>query len=136
MKKIVFLFLLILTSTLGLSQEKYQLSSHILDISKGLPAPGVDIQLEKWNDSTKKWEFVDKKTTDNNGRIKNFLKEEKGVDNKGIYKMIYFTAPYFKADNLESFYPFIEVVFEITSDSHYHVPITLSPFGYSTYRGS
>ena len=80
--------------------------------------------------------FIDEKYTDENGRIKNFLKEEKGTDHKGIYKLTFFTEPYFKKMSQESFYPFIDVVFELKDNNHYHVPITLSPFGYSTYRGN
>lgn len=65
-----------------------------------------------------------------------FLKYGQGVDHKGIYKLTYYTAPYFRSLGQQSFYPYIEVMFEITDGNHYHVPITLSPFGYSTYRGN
>lgn len=79
---------------------------------------------------------IDEKITDENGRIKDFLKEEENVNHQGIYKLTYHTAPYFQKLGQESFYPFIEVVFELKDNNHYHVPITLSPFGYSTYRGN
>lgn len=82
------------------------------------------------------WTLIDEKTTDENGRVKDLLPQDKKSDNKGIYKLTFYTEPYFKLQNKESFYPFIEVVFEIKDNSHYHVPITLSPFGYSTYRGN
>ena len=82
------------------------------------------------------WALIDEKYTDENGRIKNFLKEEKGKSHKGVYKLTYFVEPYFKKLNQSTFYPFIEVVFEIKDNNHYHVPITLSPYGYSTYRGN
>ncbi|WP_188360980.1 MULTISPECIES: hydroxyisourate hydrolase [Flavobacterium] len=135
MKNLILTFLFILISMTSFSQTKtYQLSSHILDVSKGLPASGVTIQLEKMNEKNKKWTFVDEKITDKNGRISDFLSQEK--NNNGIYKLTYFTSDYFKENNTESFYPFIEVVFQITDNSHYHVPITLSAFGYSTYRGN
>jgi 5-hydroxyisourate hydrolase len=78
--------------------------------------------------------LVDEKITDVNGRITDFLNSEKS--NIGIYKLIYFTNDYFKKNNVESFYPFIEVVFQIKDEKHYHVPITLSAFGYATYRGN
>ncbi|UZJ65512.1 hydroxyisourate hydrolase [Sphingobacterium sp. KU25419] len=55
---------------------------------------------------------------------------------KGVYKLTFLVADYFKSKQVTSFYPFIEVVFEIKDNKHYHVPITLSPFGYSTYRGN
>ena len=78
--------------------------------------------------------MVDEKITDANGRITDFLPSEKS--NLGIYKLTYLTSDYFKKNNIESFYPFIEVVFQITNKTHYHVPITLSAFGYATYRGN
>lgn len=115
-------------------KNTFQLSSHILDVSKGLPVSGVKIKLEKYNDKNKMWSFVEEKKTDTNGRIADFLRSEK--DNLGIFKLTYYTSEYFKRDDIESFYPFIEVVFEIRDKNHYHVPITLSAYGYSTYRGS
>lgn len=84
----------------------------------------------------KSWEVIDRRTTDSNGRVKDFLEQKDGKTNKGTYKLTFLTAPYFEARKQESFYPFIDVVFTIKDDNHYHVPITLSPFGYSTYRGS
>ncbi len=69
------------------------------------------------------------------GRIKDFIKQD-GKSHVGIYKLTFHTRPYFKKIGATSFYPFIEVVFELTDNEHYHVPITLSPFGYSTYRGN
>ncbi|MEG2077430.1 MULTISPECIES: hydroxyisourate hydrolase [Chryseobacterium group] len=114
--------------------NNFQLSSHILDVSKGLPGADVKIKLEKYNKQSKIWAFVDEKNTDTNGRISDFLPSEK--DNLGIFKLTYYTSDYFKKNNTESFYPYIEVVFEIKDKNHYHVPITLSAYGYSTYRGS
>lgn len=137
MKKLfLFSLMTIVFSNFIFSQEvKYQLSSHILDITQGKPAANVKISLSR-QDKNAQWTIIDEKFTDENGRIKDFLKEEKGIDRKGIYKLTYFTASYFKSLGQESFYPFIEVVFELKDNSHYHVPITLSAFGYSTYRGN
>ncbi|MDQ0477251.1 hydroxyisourate hydrolase [Chryseobacterium gotjawalense] len=137
MKARNFLTVLMLAlASFSFAQEaKFQLSSHILDITKGEPAPGVKISLSK-QDKAGKWTAVDEKITDQNGRITDFLKVTKGVDNEGIYKLTYFVAPYFKKMKQDSFYPFIEVVFEIKGESHFHVPITLSAYGYSTYRGN
>lgn len=123
-------------SSFSFAQEaKYQLSSHILDITQGKPAPNVKISLSK-QQKHGKWKAIDEKFTDENGRINNFLKEKKDENHHGIYKLTYFTEPYFKGLGQQSFYPFIEVVFELKDNHHYHVPITLSPFGYSTYRGN
>lgn len=137
MKSRNFLIILMLAfAGFTFAQEaKFQLSSHILDITKGEPAPGVKISLAK-QDKAGNWKTVDEKMTDQNGRITDFLKVSKDVNNEGIYKLTYFTAPYFKKMNQNSFYPFIEVVFEIKGESHFHVPITLSAYGYSTYRGN
>ncbi|WP_455000965.1 hydroxyisourate hydrolase [Capnocytophaga leadbetteri] len=129
------LILLIFFSAFIQAQEKYQLSSHILDISQGKPAPNVKIALSK-QDENQNWVLIDEKYTDNNGRIKDFLKEESNKNNNGVYKLTFYTTPYFEKLKQKTFYPFIEVVFEIKDNQHYHIPITLSPYGYSTYRGN
>jgi 5-hydroxyisourate hydrolase len=135
MKKVLMTVILVLFSTAIFAQKNnYQLSSHILDLSKGIPVSGVTIKLEQYNEKNKTWSFVEEKQTDTNGRIADFLNTQK--TNIGIYKLTYFTADYFKKNGVESFYPFIEVVFQIKDQNHYHVPITLSPYGYSTYRGN
>ena len=108
--------------------NNFQLSSHILDVSKGLPGADVKIKLEKYNKQSKTWAFVDEKNTDTNGRISDFLPSEK--DNLGIFKLTYYTSDYFKKNNTESFYPYIEVVFENKDKNNYHVPITLSAYDY------
>ncbi len=135
MKNLFALIFSIIFAATAIAQETtYQLSSHILDVSKGMPASGVTIKLEKLDEETNVWHLVDEKVTDNNGRITDFLPTKKS--NNGIYRFTYYTSEYFKKLETESFYPFIEVVFQIKDEKHYHVPITLSAFGYSTYRGN
>mgnify|MGYP000920222397 CR=1 FL=1 len=135
MKRILFVTLLAMLSTVTFAQKTtFQLSSHILDVSKGMPAADVTIRLEKYNEATQIWSFVEEKATDQNGRIPDFLPADKS--NIGIYKLTYYTSDYFKKNKTESFYPFIEVVFQIKDANHYHVPITLSAYGYATYRGN
>ena len=134
MRTIILMSLMFFSSFIQ-AQEKYQLSSHILDISQGKPAPNVKISLSK-QDKNQNWIVVDEKYTDNNGRIKEFLKEEAGKNNNGVYKLTFHIVPYFERLKQKTFYPFIEVVFEIKDTQHYHIPITLSPYGYSTYRGN
>ena len=129
------LILLIFFSAFIQAQEKYQLSSHILDISQGKPAPNVKIALSK-QDKNQNWVLIDEKYTDNNGRIKDFLKEESNENNNGVYKLNFYITHYFEKLKQKIFYPFIEVVFEIKDNQHYHIPIKLSPYGYSTYRGN
>ncbi|MBG6185897.1 hydroxyisourate hydrolase [Flavobacterium sp. CAN_S2] len=135
MKNLLFSLLFTAVATVSYSQNNtYQLSSHILDISSGTAAIGVPVVLEKYDETTKIWSYVDEKITDKNGRITDFLnyKETK----KGIYKLRFLVADYFKSKKTDSFYPFIEVVFQIKDTNHYHVPITLSSYGYATYRGN
>ena len=136
MKKnwLVFLMMFLMFPMVHAQESSYQLSSHILDISTGKPAPHVKIVLQK-RDAQNNWVLVEEKITDQNGRVKDFLKQE-GKNNTGIYKLTFYTAPYFKSLDQKSFYPFVEVVFELADQEHYHVPITLSPYGYSTYRGN
>lgn len=136
MKKSIVLMVLLVLASWGFAQEaKYQLSSHILDVTQGQPARNVKISLSN-QQKNGNWKAIDSKYTDENGRITDFLKVTQGVNHHGVYKLTYFVEPYFTKLNQKSFYPFIEVVFEIKDDNHYHVPITLSPFGYSTYRGN
>lgn len=113
---------------------KYQLSSHMLDISKGCPAPDVIVDLEKLM-LNGQWVTVASEKTDFNGRISNFLLTGQ-AENKGRYKFKCYIESYFILQKLETFHPIIEVIFEIKDDKHYHVPITVSPCGYSTYRSS
>jgi 5-hydroxyisourate hydrolase len=135
MKKIILSVLLGMVLNIAYGQAPtYQLSSHILDVSSGMPASGVTVQLEKLNEKTKVWSFIDKKVTDEQGRIKEFLDGRQ--QNRGIYKLTFFVKEYFSYKKTESFYPFVDVVFQIQDDKHYHVPITLSAYGYSTYRGN
>lgn len=113
---------------------KYQLSTHILDVNLGQPASGVPIILFKLSDDAESWSKIDEGITDINGRIGSFLPET--TANDGIYKLRFETRDYFKQQGLDTIYPFVEVIFEIKGDSHYHIPITMSANGYGTYRGN
>lgn len=129
----VILLLSLSFGTIHAQSAAYQLSTHILDINKGLPAKEVSITLYKFNPANE-WVKVASKVTDENGRIPDFLPANK--DNTGTYKLKFETEPYFQAQGLKSIYPFVEIVFKIEGNSHYHIPITMSANGYSTYRGS
>ncbi|WP_201512612.1 hydroxyisourate hydrolase [Psychrobacter alimentarius] len=115
-----------------LDKNAYQLSSHVLDISTGKPAPNINIKLMVQDNGN--WKLLDTKTTDEGGRVNDFLPNNS--DHDGVYKLIFETTPYFSKQGVDSFYPYVEVNFKINDDNHYHVPITLSPYGYSTYKGS
>ncbi len=133
MKHFITITMMLISSFIFSQSKDYQLSSHILDIGTGQPASGVLVKLEKMKDNNT-WKYVDEKKTDKSGRIPDFLKS--GKDNKGIYRLTFMVADYFNEKGTSSFYPFIEVVFQIEDENHYHVPITLSAYGYSTYRGN
>ncbi len=137
MKKFIFLCTVFFFAGLkyGLAQDSlYRLSTHILDVTRGIPASDVRVELFKFNPETNEWQLQKAEKTAKNGRIANFVPAE-GSDN-GIYKLRFYTAPYFKSQNLKSVYPYIEIVFEMTGNGHYHIPLTVSANGYSTYKGN
>lgn len=110
------------------------ITTHVLDISRGRPAEGIPVTLEI--EAAGGWKMVGKGTTNADGRISDLLSNEATVA-AGVYRLIFDTGKYFAARQLEAFYPQVTVVFKITDPAqHYHVPLLLSPFGYSTYRGS
>jgi 5-hydroxyisourate hydrolase len=111
-----------------------QLTTHVLDTSNGEPAEGIRITLQKIHEDGR-WMDIATKLTNADGRISDFLKDSQTLE-FGIYRLIFETGSYFNELALASFYPYIPVVFEIKDESHYHVPLLLNPFGYSTYRGS
>lgn len=137
MKKFIFLCGIFFFAGMpgGLAQDNlYRLSTHILDVTRGAPASDVRVELLKFKPETNEWQLQKAEKTAENGRIANFVPAE-GSDN-GIYKLRFYTAPYFKSQNLKSVYPYIEIVFEMTGNGHYHIPLTVSANGYSTYKGN
>ena len=109
------------------------ISSHILDTNLGKPAANVSCKLEKQN-AQQQWEKIGEGVTNLDGRVENLLSSPLV---KGIYRLEFLTKPYFEQKKINSFYPSVTVCFEVTApDEHYHVPLLLSPYGYSTYRGS
>jgi 5-hydroxyisourate hydrolase len=116
------------------AQQKLSLSTHILDTSRGQPAANVEVTLFKLvNGEWKKSENCAMKTN-SDGRVREFTKIND--ETCGIYKLKFETVEYFKTLNTETLYPYIEITFDISDSSHYHIPLLLSAFGYSTYRGS
>jgi 5-hydroxyisourate hydrolase len=110
------------------------ITTHVLDTSQGRPAAGVPVSLEV--EVAGGWELVGKGTTNKDGRIPDLVPEEVMLD-AGVYRLIFDTARYFSAHKIEGFYPQVTIVFKLSDPAqHYHVPLLLSPFGYSTYRGS
>ena len=110
-----------------------QLTTHILDTTKGKPAQGIYITL--YYLKKEEWVVITNGITNTDGRIPDLVKKEVLME-LGTYKLRFETRPYFIQQAVQTFYPFIEIVFEVTTAEHYHVPLLLNPFGYSTYRGS
>jgi 5-hydroxyisourate hydrolase len=110
-----------------------QLTTHILDTTKGKPAEGVTIIL--YQGGNDEWNEIARGTTNSDGRIKDLLDSNNTLE-FGIYKMRFETKDYFDKTTTSTFYPYVEIVFDIQSSEHYHIPLLLNPFGYSTYRGS
>ena len=111
------------------------ITTHVLDISRGRPAEGVPIQLEM-QEADGGWRILCAGVTDRDGRLKELLPASHVLE-EGIYRLTFDTRSYFVSQHTESFYPEVKIVFAIRDASeHYHVPLLLSPFGYSTYRGS
>lgn len=111
-----------------------QITTHILDTSLGKPAAEVSVRLERPLEDDN-WELVSVGMTNEDGRVPNLLPTSNPVE-PGIYRLVFDIADYFEEAGRKCFYPFVPIVFEVTDDSHYHVPLLLNPFGYSTYRGS
>ena len=111
------------------------ITTHILDISRGRPASGVRIALEFYR-HPEGWTEVGQGETDGDGRLRELLRPDQTIVS-GVYRLTFQTSAYFKSQQVESFFPEVTIVFNVQDPTqHYHVPLLLSPFGYSTYRGS
>lgn len=110
------------------------ISTHILDTARGTPANGIRITLQRSN-AAHNWEDIAMGSTNADGRVPDLVPQDKQLA-AGIYRIRFDVSAYFSEHKTKSFYPYIEVVFELGADGHYHVPLLLSPWGYSTYRGS
>jgi 5-hydroxyisourate hydrolase len=103
-------------------------TTHVLDSSVGRPAAGVAVELQDPAGRT-----LATGTTDADGRIPSLGPD---VLDPGAYRLVFATAAYFAGSGTPAFYPRVTLDFAVTDGSHYHVPLLLSPFAYSTYRGS
>jgi 5-hydroxyisourate hydrolase len=107
-------------------------STHVLDTARGRPAAGVGVTLSRRRPGGE-WSLVGTAVTDRDGRVKELSNTALEV---GEYRLEFATGEYFKTFGAEGFYPEVSVVFQAAKgDTHLHVPLLLSPFGYSTYKG-
>ena len=112
-----------------------EITTHVLDTSRGRPAGGVPVRLEL-ETAGGSWEQIGKGSTDPDGRASDLLAPGFAL-RSGVYRLVFDTESYFAAQKIEGFYREVSIVFTIRDPAHhYHVPLLLSPFGYSTYRGS
>lgn len=111
------------------------ISTHILDLAAGRPAAGVRVRLYRAEPRTG-WVRLAEADTDPDGRITELLPFGVELQN-GDWRLRFEVGAYFDAKGQESFYPAVDIYFTVNRpDEHHHVPLLLSPFGYSTYRGS
>src|SRR5687767_15414648 len=111
------------------------ITTHVLDTSTGRPGAGIAVVLERKGEATG-WQIVGEGTTDVDGRSRDLLPDSEAFS-AGDYRLTFQTAPYFLSKNIECFFPHVTISFTVkNAGQHYHVPLLISPFGYSTYRGS
>jgi 5-hydroxyisourate hydrolase len=112
-----------------------RISTHVLDTSLGKPAQGVPVRLERM-ESSGAWRQLSAAKTDEDGRCPQLLPEE-DVLPAGRYRLAFDTGDYLMAQGSVGLYPVIEINFEVRAgETHFHIPLLLSPNGYTTYRGS
>lgn len=111
-----------------------QITTHILDTTRGLPAQNVPIAL--YAQQSDGWQKLGSGLTNNDGRLPGLLADDVVLP-AGVYRMHFQTSVYFQSNEEKGFYPYVDIVFELDGNGdHYHVPLLLTAFGYSTYRGS
>lgn len=108
-----------------------QVTTHVLDAAFGTPAVGVGVTLDRQTPDG--WSEVGGGATDADGRIAELGPERAEA---GVYRLTFATGDYFEATRRPSFYPEVQITFRVSGTEHFHVPLLLSPFAYSTYRGS
>ncbi len=107
---------------------------HVLNLENGLPSPDVNVTLEKQDG--KNWKLLNQGDTNEQGRIPALFPEGKSLE-KGTYRVTFKTGEWFKEHKTATFFPEVPVIFEVDGTvPHYHIPLLLSPYGFSTYRGN
>jgi 5-hydroxyisourate hydrolase len=112
-----------------------RISTHVLDTAKGKPASGVAVRLER-QDASGKWFSFGSGQTDQDGRCGQLLTDSATLL-EGVYRLTFDTGSYFAKSKVDGLYPAVEVLFRVRKgESHFHIPLLLSPNSYTTYRGS
>ncbi|MGL2966791.1 2-oxo-4-hydroxy-4-carboxy-5-ureidoimidazoline decarboxylase [Flavobacterium sp. XGLA_31] len=110
-----------------------QITTHVLDTAVGLPGKNISIRLQAKRNNV--WQTIAQGITNGDGRIPDLLPQDRNLK-PDTYKMVFDTGRYYQQQNLKTFYPEVEIQFTTFDETHYHVPLLVNPFGYSTYRGS
>jgi 5-hydroxyisourate hydrolase len=111
------------------------ITTHVLDTTLGQPASGVPVTLE-FESAPGAWSMLGKGHTDADGRIRDLLPAGTPLA-AGTYRLTFETESYFARMGTDGFYPHVPILFRLANPGqHYHVPLLLNPYGYSTYRGS
>ena len=111
------------------------ISTHVLDVAGGRPAAGMAVTLEV-HDPDAGWVEVGAGPTDADGRLAGLVPDDRSL-RAGVHRLRFDTGAWFAASGRAGFYPEVSVVFEVSDpEDHHHVPLLLSPYGYTTYRGS
>lgn len=115
---------------------KSPVTSHVLDTSRGRPAANMQVELQHCQSGH--WVTVNTGHTNSDGRVATDLVPQNAEFVPGTYRMVFSTQAYFDATGVtEYFYPEVTIAFVVKDPTqHYHVPLLINPFGYSTYRGS
>lgn len=112
-----------------------RISTHVLDTALGKPARDVPVRLEK-QDVSGEWQVLTSACTDQDGRCAQLLPEGEDIS-IGVYRLIFDTQTYHARQKIDALYPAVEITFKANEgESHFHIPLLLSPNGYTTYRGS
>ena len=110
------------------------ITTHVLDTLRGRPAAGIAVRLEQI-DAQGTWHVLGNEETNADGRVETLLTDSKIA--AGLYRLTFETGDYWDDSEVATFYPRVVIEFEVHEASgHYHVPLLLSPFSFTTYRGS
>lgn len=111
------------------------ITTHVLDLARGRPAAGMTVSLER-SLGAADWQTIGHGVTDADGRLRDLGTDDTALP-AGVYRLVFETGRYFHEHDVATFYPRVVILFETAAGGgHYHVPLLVSPYGYSTYRGS
>jgi len=125
--------------------SKGPITCHVLDSSRGMPGRNIQVKLEVRDifhkTEIETWKVIGQTYTNDDGRCPNLVSSDYKIslndNSSAIYRITFYTSKYFDELGQKSFYPYVQVIFEIVDpNQHYHVPLLISPFSYTTYRGS